>query len=203
MRREFLCRARSLFYLEEMKNRLAPDREHSARQPSIDDEGPMEWYGEKFLRHTETVSPFVEGDLHEFEHGSRDQQKERPGKSFLAAVDRGDPKAPVQRRAQSERYRHREEKVEHRDVRGRKCRIAHHRLMPRAVPVRPEARFEINREAGNSDNSPQHHDAPNLFSGRHRFAQEAAAGAHQPSVPNAGKGPDAEQFSPKESAVVK
>src|SRR5271155_1986697 len=99
MRREFLRRACPLFDLEEMQDGLAPDREHPARQPSIDHEGPMEGYREELLRHPETVPPFVESDLHEFEHRRCDQQEERPGNPLLAAINRRNPKTPVQIRA--------------------------------------------------------------------------------------------------------
>ncbi len=43
--------------------------------------------------------------------------------------------------------RKREEEIEHRNVRRSERGIAHHGLMPRAIPVRPEAGFDINRQA--------------------------------------------------------
>src|SRR6266581_2039126 len=176
-----------LLNLEQAQNGLSPHGEHPAGQPAVHHEWPVEGNRKKLLGDPQTVTPFVEGDFHAFKHGGGDQQEKRPGKTLVSAVECGNAKPPVEVGTQGQDDREREEEVEHGNVGGRERGIAHHRLMPRAVPVRPEAGLDINRETGGADEAPQNRDPPYLFSALVRLPDDFPAGPDQPAVPDAGK----------------
>src|SRR5689334_12409141 len=85
---------------------------------------------------------------------------------------------------------------------GRERSVPHHRLMPCTVPVRPEAGFDIDREAGRADYAPKHDYATNLLGRRRGLVKQHAPGPDQPSVPETGEDADSQKLAPEERAIV-
>src|SRR2546428_450213 len=86
--------------LVEAEERFTPEREDSAGQPAIEDEGPVEPDGEELLDtgvgEVDAVPPLIHRHLHHLRHRGGDQQEERPGKTLPGPVHRGYARAAVQ-----------------------------------------------------------------------------------------------------------
>src|SRR5262245_43648339 len=187
-----------LFDLEQAQNGLPPHGEHPAREPPVNDERPMERYGEDLLGDPQAMAPFIGGDRHAFQNGGADQQKEGPGETLVCAVERRNTEATVEVGAYRQHGRKRKEEVEHGNVRRSQRGVAHHGLMPGAVPVRPEAGFHVDRQATDPHDAPQNGDSPNLFRALTWLADHRASCADQPSEPSAGKHAQGDQFAPEQ-----
>src|SRR4029077_15996736 len=74
--------------------------------------------------------------------------------------------------------------------------------MPRAVPVGPETRFDIDRETGHADDAPQHRDSAHFFGAFVRLVGYFAARPYEPPVPDAGEHSERYQLAPEERAKV-
>jgi hypothetical protein len=189
--------------LEQTDDGLAPDREHPTRQPAIQDERPMELHREKLLRNPETMPPFVEGHLQHLEDRRGYQQKKRPRKSLIFSVDRWQAIPPVQIRTHRQRDRQGKPKVEHGDVRRGQRRITHHRLMPRPVPVRPEAGHNRDGQARRTHQAPQHRQASDLFLARQRLLLHFQARANEPAEPRPCEETNRDELRPEQRAIVR
>src|SRR5208337_2540073 len=90
----------------------------------------------------------------------------------------------------------------HRDVSRRKSGVAHQRLVPCAIPVRPEARLDVDGETGYTDDAPKHRDSANFFSTGKWLGDYFTASSYEPAIPNPGEHAQRDQFAPEQCAVI-
>src|SRR5881628_761113 len=74
--------------------------------------------------------------------------------------------------------------------------------MPAAVLVGPEARHDVEGEAGHRYEAPEHGDPANLLVGRHLHGEELPPGPDEPAPPETGAGPDDDQLYPDQTPEV-
>ena len=148
------------------------------------------------------MGPLIEGHLHHLGDRCGDQEEERPGEALVRPVDLGQPVAPVEVRPDRHRDAQREPPVEHGDVCRGKRRVPDRGLMPAAVLVGPEARHDVEGEAGHRDEAPEHGDPANLLVGRHLYGENPPARPNEPAPPETGAGPRDDQLCPNQAPEV-
>src|SRR5947208_16304922 len=75
--------------------------------------------------------------------------------------------------------------------------------MPAAVLVGPEARHDVEGDAGHRYEAPEHGDPANLLVGRHLHGEELPPGPDEPAPPETGAGPDDHELYPDQTPEVR
>src|SRR4029077_14187739 len=75
-------------------------------------------------------------------------------------------------------------------------------LMPAAILVRPEARHDIEGQARDRHQAPEHRGPANFLVSRRVLDDEPPAGTYEPAPPEARTGPDDHQLCPDEASEI-